>query len=53
MGTTEERMRILKMIQEGKISADKIIIHVLPLEKIHEGMELVANKEALKVLIQP
>ena len=43
----------LELIQEGKISADKLITHILPLEKILEGFELVADKKALKVLIQP
>ena len=42
----------LELIQKGKISAEKLITHVLPLEKIIEGFELVKNKKAIKVLIK-
>jgi L-iditol 2-dehydrogenase len=43
----------LELIKEGKISADKLITHILPLEKIHEGLALLKDKKALKVLIKP
>jgi len=51
----EERHVILslELIREGKISAEKLITHVLPLERIHEGFELLKNKKALKVLLKP
>jgi len=43
----------LELIKEGKINAEKLITHVLPLERIFEGFELMKNKKALKVLIKP
>ena len=43
----------LELILKGKISAEKLITHVLPLDKVHKGLELIKNKKALKVLIKP
>ena len=37
MATTEERMQILKMIEEGKISADEAERLIAALEGNHEG----------------
>ena len=43
----------LELIRKGKINAEKLITHVLPLERIFEGFELIKNRMALKVLIKP
>lgn len=41
----------IRMIQEGKIDPEKFYSHVLPMEEIHKCMDLVARKEALKVIL--
>jgi L-iditol 2-dehydrogenase len=41
------------LVQSGRFPADKIVTHVLPLERITEGFQLMENGEALKVCIDP
>lgn len=43
----------LELIKAGKISAEKLITHTVPIEKIYEGLKLIRDKKALKVLVQP
>ncbi|MCM8807153.1 MAG: zinc-dependent dehydrogenase [candidate division WOR-3 bacterium] len=43
----------IELLSTGKINAEKLITHKLPLEKIKEGYEIVENKKGLKVLILP
>ena len=45
----------LELIVKGKVSMDKIVTHVFPLEKIGEAMEKMLDKEgdALKIVIKP
>ena len=43
----------IELLSSGRINAEKLITHKLPLEKIKEGLEIVENKKGLKVLIIP
>lgn len=43
----------LDMMSRGQINAEKLITHILPLEEIISGFELVKDKQALKVLLKP
>ncbi|MCM8817906.1 MAG: zinc-dependent dehydrogenase [Candidatus Omnitrophica bacterium] len=43
----------IELLSTGRIDAQKLITHRLPLEKIKEGLEIVENKKGLKVLIIP
>lgn len=45
--------KTLKMIENGKLNADAIISHVIPLSRWEEALELVKNKKGLKVLFNP
>jgi len=49
----KQQHQALAMIRSGTLSADKYITHVLPLEDIAEGLELIRSGEALKVVIKP
>jgi L-iditol 2-dehydrogenase len=41
------------LVQSGRVPADKLVTHVLPLDEIHKGVELMEKGEALKVCIDP
>jgi L-iditol 2-dehydrogenase len=43
----------LELLASGGISTDRLITHVLPLEDFFKGVELINNREALKVVIRP
>ena len=43
----------LKLLSNGKIKARDFISHILPLEKIAEGFDLVERRQAIKVVIKP
>jgi L-iditol 2-dehydrogenase len=43
----------LELLRQGKIDAGKLITHILPLEDIRQGFELIKGKKALKVLLRP
>ena len=45
----------LKLIVNGKVSMNRIVTHIFPLEKIGEAMEKMLDKQgdALKVVIKP
>jgi L-iditol 2-dehydrogenase len=43
----------IELLSSGRINAEKLITHKLPIEKIKEGLEIVENKKGLKVLIIP
>ncbi|MCM8786056.1 MAG: zinc-dependent dehydrogenase [Candidatus Omnitrophica bacterium] len=43
----------LELLSSGRIDAEKLITHKLPLERIIEGYQIVENKKGLKVLILP
>jgi L-iditol 2-dehydrogenase len=50
--TLDQFYRALKMIANGLVEVRPLISHVLPLDKIMEGLEIASNKEGLKVLIK-
>lgn len=43
----------MEMIAGGKIKADKLISHVLPLHAFNKGAQMAMNGEALKVIFEP
>jgi len=43
----------LRLMAEGKIDAEAIITHRVSLENIHEGLDLMIDKQSLKVLVYP
>jgi L-iditol 2-dehydrogenase len=43
----------LRLMAEGKIDADAVITHIVSLEDIQDGLDLMIRKESLKVLVQP
>ncbi len=45
--------RAISMIALGKVNADAITTHVLPLERWEEGFEAIENMSALKVVLKP
>ena len=45
--------RALKLVVEGKLRLEPLITHQLPLSRYAEGVELLRNKEAIKVAFLP
>ncbi|HEY8891896.1 MAG TPA: zinc-dependent dehydrogenase [Clostridium sp.] len=43
----------LEMIRSGKVSVEKILTHLVSLDKIREGMDLVDNRDAFRVSVSP
>jgi len=43
---------VMACIKRGALQPKKHITHRLPLERIHEGLELVRSREAIKVIIE-
>jgi len=43
----------LDLLASGRVVSEPLISHVLPLERVNEGLELVRSGAGLKVLIQP
>jgi len=43
----------LSLLSTGKVKADPIITHVLPLEEFEKGFNLLRTREAIKVLMKP
>ena len=50
--TAYEFRQALHFIEEGTVKVEPLISHVLPLEKLQEGLDIVANCKGLKVLIE-
>jgi L-iditol 2-dehydrogenase len=57
VGATDSRpehvTRVMGLMAEGKIDWQRLITHRLPLAEIHTGLELMQNKQSLKVLMNP
>ena len=51
--TPRQVERAVAMIASGKLRADLITTHVLPLEAIHEAFELMKSGESLRVVLTP
>ena len=43
----------VEMLSTGRIPAEKIATHVLPLEDIFKGFELMQSGQALRVVLRP
>jgi L-iditol 2-dehydrogenase len=43
----------IRLLAEGAINVDTILTHRVPLERIHEGFDLMKNRASLKVLVVP
>lgn len=43
----------LKLISTRQVDVRKLITHILPLDRINEGLKLVESGEALKVILKP
>lgn len=57
IGTTnfapQHHMTSLEMLRDGRIPADKLISHRLPLSQFDEGVQLARSGKALKVVFMP
>ena len=54
LGNGEMHVQSMRFIQTGRITADKVVTHIYPLEKIKEAFETALHSpEAVKVLIEP
>lgn len=42
-----------RIMESGKLPLEKVVSHVLPLSRIHEGIELLRRGEGLKIIITP
>jgi L-iditol 2-dehydrogenase len=51
--TVSHHKKALELLNSGKIRAERYITHILPLEKIMEGIEIVKTGEGLKVVLVP
>ncbi len=49
----EHVRRAVELLADGKIDYEKIVTHRVSLENIHEGFELMKQKQSLKVLVFP
>ena len=49
----EHVARAVELLGKGRIDADAVITHVLPLSELHSGLELMKSRQSLKVLLEP
>lgn len=45
--------RTRRIMESGKLPLEKVVSHVLPLSKIHQGIEMLRKGEGLKIIIYP
>ena len=45
--------RALELISSGAVPVDDLITHRLPLDRVLDAIQIVANGEAIKVTIEP
>ncbi len=45
--------KVARIIESGVLPLDVIVSHRLPLSKVHEGLELLRQGNAIKVILQP
>lgn len=50
--TPEDMHYALGYIESGQVEVESLISHILPLERLQEGFELVLNREGLKVMAE-
>jgi L-iditol 2-dehydrogenase len=49
----EHVVKAIQLLNEGSIDHNAIITHKISLEKIHDGFELMKNRNSLKILVYP
>jgi len=50
--TQTDMLHALSFIENGQVNTLDIISHVLPLEELGQGLELVKNRQGLKVVVE-
>lgn len=50
--TPQDMQRALDLIQSGQVDTESLISHLLPLEELGKGFEIVQNAQGLKVMIE-
>jgi L-iditol 2-dehydrogenase len=57
LGSSDSRpehvARAVELLGQGRIDAEAVITHVLPLSELHAGLELMKSRQSLKVLLEP
>jgi 2-desacetyl-2-hydroxyethyl bacteriochlorophyllide A dehydrogenase len=43
----------IRLVESGSLPLDPIVTHVLPLDRVHEGLDLLRSGDATKVVITP
>lgn len=43
----------VKMLASGKLNLDFLVTHTLPLEEVHEAIDLMRRGEGVEVLVNP
>lgn len=51
--TPEHVTTAVELIASGKVPSDRIVSHVLPLDRVHEAFALMEAGEALRVVLKP
>ena len=51
--TAEHVRRAIDLLASGRVPAEKLATHLLPLDEIHKAFELMKSGEALRVVVQP
>ncbi len=49
--TPQDMERALELIQSGQVDTESLISHLLPLEELGRGFQMVANREGLKIMM--
>ncbi len=50
--TPENMQRALSFIENGQVNTEALISHLLPLEDLGKGLEMVKSRQGLKIMIQ-
>jgi len=50
--TPKNMNKALEMIETGKVNTETLISHMLPLEELGKGFEIVRNRQGLKVMLE-
>jgi L-iditol 2-dehydrogenase len=50
--TPQDNFQALKLIEDGLVDTESLISHLLPLEELGHGFELVKNAQGLKVMME-
>ncbi len=51
--TAKHVQKAIELLASGRVPAAKLATHVLPLDEIHQGFELMKSGEALRVVVRP